>query len=106
VAIVAATESHRDSLAQRLKAQGLDVDAAIKEGRYIPIDAAEALSTFMVNDMPDADRFFEVVGGHIRAAAKAGKREHPRVAACGEGVSLLWAEGKADAAIRLCSALL
>jgi hypothetical protein len=27
--------------------------------------------------------------------------EHPRVAFCGEGVGLLWAEGKTDAAIRI-----
>jgi DNA-binding NarL/FixJ family response regulator len=101
VAMAVATLSHRDSLVQRLKSQGLDVDAAIEEGRYVPIDAATALSTFMVNDMPDSDRFFEVVGGLIKAAARAGKTEHPRVAACGEMVSLLLAEGKSDAAIRL-----
>jgi hypothetical protein len=53
----------------------------------------------MVNDMPDSDRFFEVVGDFIRAAAKAGKRE--RVAACGECAPSLWAEGKADATVRL-----
>ena len=61
----------------------------------------ETLSTFMVNDMPDSARFFEVVGGLIEAAAKAAKREHPRVVACGEVSPVLWAEGKADAAIRL-----
>ncbi len=55
----------------------------------------------MINDMPDSDRFFEVVGAFIRAAAKAGKREHSRVAACGECAPLLWAQGKVDAAIRL-----
>ena len=63
---VVATESHRDSLFQRLKADGLDVDAEIKHGRYISLDVAETLSTFMVNDMPDWKRFFEVVGGLVR----------------------------------------
>jgi len=101
VAIVVATKSHRDSLGERLKAQGLDIDAAIRQGKYISLDVAKMLSTFMVNDMPDSDRFFEVVGPFITAAAKAGKREHPRIAACGECAPLLWAEGKADAAIRL-----
>jgi len=101
VAIVVATESHRDQLAQRLKTEDLDVDAAIKEGRYIPIDAVGTLPIFMVNDMPDSARFFEVVGGLICAAAKAGKTVHPRVAVFGEWVSLLWAEGKADAAMQL-----
>jgi hypothetical protein len=55
----------------------------------------------MVNDMPDSDRFLEVVGGLIEKAAKKGTTEHPRVAVFGEWVSLLWAEGKTDAVIRL-----
>ena len=101
VAIVVATESHRNSLVVKLKAQGLDMDAAIRQGAYIPLDVAKTLSKFMVNDMPDSARFFEVVGNLIRTAAKAGKREHPRIAACGECAPLLWAEGNADAAIRL-----
>ena len=47
-AIVVATESHRDSLLLRLQApHGLDIGAAIEQGRYIALDAAETLSTFM-----------------------------------------------------------
>ena len=101
VAAVVATESHRDSLFRRLKAEGLDVNAEIKHGRYISLDVAKTLSTFMVNDMPDWERFFEVVGGLVSGAAKAGKGEHSRVAMWGECGPLLWAEGKVDAAIRL-----
>ena len=101
VAAVVATESHRDSLFERLKAEGLDVDAETKHGRYISLDVAKTLSTFMVNDMPDWERFFEVVGGLVSGAAKAGKGEHSRVAMWGECGPLLWAEGKVDAAIRL-----
>src|SRR5258707_3296289 len=101
VAIVAISESHRDGLVLRLKAQGLDVDAATQQGRYIQLDVAKTLSTFTVNDMPDSARFFEVVRGLIHSAAKVAKGEHSRVVACGEGVALLWAEGKADAPIPL-----
>jgi CheY-like chemotaxis protein len=101
VAAVVATESHRDSLFERLKAEGLDVDAEIKHGRYISLDVVKTLSTFMVNDMPDWERFLEVVGGLVSGAAKAGKGEHSRVAMWGECAPLLWAEGKVDAAIRL-----
>ncbi len=101
VAAVVVTESHRDSLFERLKAGGLDVDAEIKHGRYISLDVVKTLSTFMVDDMPDWERFFEVVGGLVRGAAKAGKGEHSRVAMWGECGPLLWAEGKVDAAIRL-----
>jgi DNA-binding NarL/FixJ family response regulator len=101
VAAVVATESHRESLFHRLKAEGLDVDSEIKHGRYISLDVAKTLSTFMVNDMPDWERFVEVVGGLVSGGAKAGKGEHPRVAIWGECGLFLWAEGKVNAAIRL-----
>jgi DNA-binding NarL/FixJ family response regulator len=100
-AIVIATKSHRDSLIQRLKADCVDVDGAIQQGRYISLDAANSLSTIMVNGLPDPVRYIEGVSGLIEAASKAAKAEHPRVAICGERVGLLWAEGKTDAAIRL-----
>lgn len=100
-AIVAITESHRDDLVMRLKAHGLDVDAATRLGTYVQLDVAKMLATFMVNDMPDTARFFEVVGGLIHSSIKVAKGEHPRVAACGECSPLLFAEGKAGAAIRL-----
>ena len=100
-AIVFATKPHRDSLLQGLKAQGVDVDAAIQQGGYVSLDAADTLSTFMVNGWPDTNRFFESFRNLIQSASKAAKAEHPRVAICGEGVALLWAEGKTEAAIRL-----
>jgi hypothetical protein len=100
-AIVIATQSHRDSLLERLQAHGADIRAAIDEGRLIALDAAETLSTFMVNEMPDPARFVKVVSDLIMAASRTTKREHLRVMACGECAPLLWAQGKADAAIRL-----
>jgi DNA-binding NarL/FixJ family response regulator len=100
-AIVVITESHRDGLVSRLKAQGLDVDAATQKKTYIQLDVNKTFSTFMVNDMPDSTRFYPVVAGLIEAAAKAARQQHHGVVVCGEGTSVLWAEGKADAAIRL-----
>jgi len=43
-AIVVATKSHRDSLLQRLKAEGVDMDGALRAGTYISWDAADMLS--------------------------------------------------------------
>jgi len=100
-AIVVITESHRDGLVSRLKAQGLDIDAATQQGTYMQLDVNKTLFTFMVNDIPDATRFFLVAGGLIEAAAKAARQPHRGVVACGEGTSVLWAEGRADAAIRV-----
>jgi DNA-binding NarL/FixJ family response regulator len=100
-AIVLATKAHRDSLLQRLKAGGLDTDGALQQGTYISLDAADVLSTVMVNDSPDPARFFGRLGGFIEAAAKAAKSGQPRVVAFGEAVDLLQAQGKPYAAIRL-----
>jgi DNA-binding NarL/FixJ family response regulator len=98
-AIVLVTESHQESLCERLKAEGVDIKGAIQQGTLILLDVAQTLSTFMVNDMPDAARFFEVTRGPIEAAAKAAKNSH--VVACGECSPHLLAEGKLDATIRL-----
>jgi DNA-binding NarL/FixJ family response regulator len=99
--IVVATESHRVDLLRRLQLQGLNIDAAVKEGIYIPLDVRETLSKFMVNGFPDTDRFWEVASSVIETATKAAKGDHPAVAACGECAPSLWLEGNLDAAIQL-----
>ena len=96
-----ATKSHLDILLQKLKTEPVDIDDAIRRGTYIPLDAADALSSIMVNGLPDATRFFESISGLIEVSSKAAKANHLRVAFCGERVGLLWVEGKTDAAIRL-----
>jgi CheY-like chemotaxis protein len=99
--IVATTESHRDALLHKLQPHGLDIRTAIEESRYIWLDAADVLSTFMVNGLPDPIRFRKITSELIVGAAKFAKREHPRVVVCGECSPLLWAQGNADAAIML-----
>jgi signal transduction histidine kinase len=96
-AIVVATKPHREKLDARLKLDGLDVGAAADCGQYIVLDAAETLSTFMIDGMPDPNRFTEVVGGLISRSADG----RSRVRIFGEMVALLWAEGKYDAALSL-----
>jgi CheY-like chemotaxis protein len=106
--VVNVTKSHLDGLIQRLKTDCVDVDRAIQQGTFIALNAANTFSPIMVNDLPDPIRFLGVTNGFIEAAAKAVKVEHSRVVLCGEGVGLLWVEGKTDAAIRveqLCNVL-
>jgi DNA-binding NarL/FixJ family response regulator len=107
-AIVLATEAHRDTLLRRLQAHGINVSAAIGQGSYLALDAAEALSTFMVNGMLDPFLFLEGFSELILKAANAAKGEHPRVAVFGAGADLLWKQGNVEAAIqdeRLCNEL-
>ena len=100
-AIVVATNSHRESILQSLKADGFDMDGAIRQGTYISLNAADTLSKFMVDGMPDRGRLLETFGGVIDSAARATKTEHPRVALFGEGVGLLCAEGNTEGAIQI-----
>jgi PAS domain S-box-containing protein len=100
-ALVMATKMHREGLQQRLTARGLDIPKATHEGRYLELDAAELVSKIMVEGMPDSDRFEAIVGGAIVRTKSRAKAARPEIAAFGEMVSLLWTEGKVEAAIRL-----
>jgi DNA-binding response OmpR family regulator len=99
-AIVVATESHRDSLLPRLQTLGLDMGAAIEQGRYIALDAADTLSALMLNGMPDPVRFLNLLGNLSMSASKAATGKKARVAIFGECVHILWAQGNAEAAIQ------
>ena len=100
-AIALCTKPHHDLLYQALKLQDMDIDAAIGHGAFISLDAAEVLSTFMVNGWPDRVRFFAGFGNLIGLASNALKNSTARIAVFGEGVALLCDEGNVEAAIQL-----
>jgi hypothetical protein len=54
----------------------------------------------MLNGVLDPDRILELLGNLIVTATEAAKGEQARVAVFGECVHLLWAQGKAEAAIQ------
>lgn len=99
-AVVVATKAHRDGLARRLEAHGVGLTAAVQERRYVALDAAETLASFMVKGLPDAALFTEVVGG-IVTQANAVRSENSKLAIFGEMVALLWQRGSSQAAIEL-----
>lgn len=99
-AIVLATESHRENLLSRLQSYDVDVRAAIEQGRYVALDAADALSMFMVHGMPDRLQFFKAFYSLIRTIRNTTK-EHRRIAVFGECVDLLCSQGNAEAAIQM-----
>ena len=100
-AIVVATELHREKLLARLQAYGLDMSAAIEQGRYIALDNEETVATFMVSDLLDTALFSKVTGDLIARTAMSVEGDHARVAACGECAPLLWERGNAEGAVRL-----
>jgi DNA-binding NarL/FixJ family response regulator len=99
--VVAATESHRESILNRLQELGMDIVASTEQGRYIALDADEMLSAFMKNDLPDASRFLKAVGDLIAVGARGTAGDQSRVSICGECAPMLWAQGKTDAAIQV-----
>jgi DNA-binding NarL/FixJ family response regulator len=100
-AIVLATERHREALLAALQASGLDMSAAIEQGRYVALDPAESLSSFMVDGLPDPVRFRKAAVDLIVKTSESVGGDTNRIAACGECAAMLWQEGNAEAAIRL-----
>jgi MEDS: MEthanogen/methylotroph, DcmR Sensory domain len=98
---VLATQAHLNGLAQRLKARGVDTDRAIKRRRYVTVDAFQVLAQLMVDGKLDKTRFDDFVRQVVLPLKAAAESKLRRVAVCGEVVALLWADGKAEAAIEL-----
>ena len=96
--VVIATRRHRETLEQRLRAQG--GDRAIASDRLLLLDARATLAKFMVGGMPDTDLFREFVG-RLMIGLKRGPQHPERIRAYGEMVDLLWRDGNSRAAIRL-----
>jgi signal transduction histidine kinase len=97
--LVVADTLHREALIFRLKAKGFDTERAIRTGQMVVLDARETLATFMVDSMPNADRFHEIVGGALSNLTSGSAL--PTVRAYGEMVDVLWKEGNTAGAIEL-----
>ncbi|MFB3812987.1 MAG: ATP-binding protein [Terriglobales bacterium] len=100
-AVVIATAAHRNGLAKRMKARGVEPGVAVAHGRFVERDAAETLATFMVDTHPDPARFAEVIGGLLTRARSAAGSEQASIAIFGEMVALLFSAGLTEAAIEL-----
>ena len=97
-AVVIATRPHLRDLEHRLAVRGLDLDIARVEGRYVTIDAEDALARVMRDGLPDRRLFAELIGDVI-AEATDGQRVPVRV--FGEMVPILRSEGNEHAAARM-----
>jgi len=97
-AIVIATAMHLHGLEERLRRNGVDVDRARRENRYIPRLAEETLQSFMVEDWPDETLFRAAMENLIGIARGTPGR---KVRAFGEMVAILWSRGHHAATIHL-----
>ena len=96
-AIVIATPEHRADFESALDEAGIDVDAAVREGRYVALDARDVLARFMVDGAPDPSRFAQTIDA-VMDRAGAGERT---LRAYGEMVALLWDDGDVASALAL-----
>jgi hypothetical protein len=97
--IVIATPVHQFGIVNQLAELSLDVQQLQARGALLMLDAGETLARFMVDGMPDAERFHEAMSGFIENAC--GGRKDCVVRAYGEMVDVLWQAGMHAAAIRL-----
>lgn len=93
--IIIATASHLQCLENNLKS--FDLSALRSRDQYIPLDAGETLSRFMVDGWPEDELFENFVTQLLGRARKNGRRTR----AFGEMVALLWAQGHNGATVRL-----
>lgn len=95
--IVIATKEHIRALDERLVNYGIQVEALIEHGRYVPLDAEDTLAKFMIDGWPDENLFMKTVSGLLTNA----RQHNCRVRAFGEMVALLWAKGCNGATVQL-----
>jgi MEDS: MEthanogen/methylotroph, DcmR Sensory domain len=95
--IVIATRAHIEALDKQLEETGVSVLESRQQGRYVVLDAQQTLAEFMIDGLPDKQRFLDSVGSLVEKHA----RKNKLIRAYGEMVALLWKEGNKDAVIQL-----
>ena len=98
-AIIIVTPEHGAAITGQLQAVGWDVPGLQEQGRMFVLDAQELLSRFMMEGMPDGDRFTRAMAPILARAARSNVGRPTRV--YGEMVDVLWRAGQTVAAIRL-----
>jgi DNA-binding NarL/FixJ family response regulator len=99
--IVVLSKPRADLLHQRLRARGIDVDRALRQGTYLVLDVLDTVSRFVVDGRLDEARFWNSASTLIIDAARAPGGHCRRVAACGECAPTLMREGMVQAAMSL-----
>jgi hypothetical protein len=98
VAIVIATQAHRQAFEARLTDAGADLAEAIRSGSYLALEARQIADAFVREGRLDRDGFERMVGGLLGQAGRNGSKA---VRAYGEVVSVLWDAGLVSAAVEL-----
>jgi anti-sigma regulatory factor (Ser/Thr protein kinase) len=95
--IAVLTPPQATALRDALEESGDDAERAAEEGRFVLLDAATTLESFVVDGAPDARLLTDGVGAAIKELGAGGRA----VRAAGEMVAVLWAEGNLTGALAL-----
>lgn len=86
-AVIIATPEHVELFKKSLRAAGLDVAALVEREQFVLLDATTCLAEFMVDGMPDRDKFVNLV---MPVFARIRADGYERIRLYGEMVNLLW----------------
>ena len=99
IAIALATEQHCDLICDGLQRAGFSADSIERSCEMV--DATDTLSRFMRRGRPDRQLFNLTLQQLLRSSQERQQCSPEKVAAFGEMVAVLWAEGKREAAVEL-----
>jgi hypothetical protein len=97
--VAIATAGRRAAIVRELAVLSVDVDAAVRSGSVLLLDAEETLGRLTLDDRPDPQRFGRVIGSVLRDLRSA--TGSPDVRAYGEMAGILWEAGRPAEALRL-----
>ena len=98
-AVIIATPDHLDAILEKLNGMSFDLDHLKQHNDLVVLDAREALALFMVDGMPNAEKFESAMLPVIDKACRG--RQDCVIRAYGEMVDVLWKDGMEAAAVRL-----
>jgi MEDS: MEthanogen/methylotroph, DcmR Sensory domain len=97
--ILVPTKEHWKAFRPRLEAEGVDLEAAQRNGQLTVVDAHYLLPQFMSDGMPDAPVFLGLAADVV--AGSRAKDRYPKVRWWGEMVNILWERGEVAASMHL-----
>src|ERR1700722_3768671 len=97
--ILVPTEEHWKAFRPRLEAEGVDLEAAQRNGQLTVVDSDQLLPQFMRDGMPDGPLFLGLAADTI--ARSRAKDRYPKVRWWGEMVNVLWERGDVAASMNL-----
>ena len=89
---------HRSGIMECLQAQGVDAQAAMAAGRFVPADVGELLPRFMIDGRVDRERLLAVATKLVESLKL---NSGAGICSCGEVAPTLWAQGDGEAAVEV-----